>query len=536
MKEQHLVSILGQHQSYWDSQKTLLKKYKAIYQVEFYKDQKVNGITVESSFGYTFIESYVAMLFSKQPGVVVGPDPLGTNDPEVVAEVVNRWMKSKRRVLEDATRLALIYPMAFLKLFIKGSNDPLDSIDVQALSPWEVLVDQDAHNWESQRYTGSIYSMPVSEVKKIHGNHKYRGHTKTSYLDNQKKSAAPSLPEEYLYVTIVEVFDFIANELIIWTPDHSSGCLILAQETIPVTTSDERPLSNIVPLYFSWSPDQPLQGLAASSRIYDYIHEINNMRSYWANAIRREDRKYLLNKQAFDDNGIALLQAPGDNIYVPVDLDGQQSLGELVMPIPQLPINSTHIQYMQQLELQLQQSMLLAPFTRGEATQATATEVNALQTYTNSEIGKMSKQKDETQELLAMAYIRMLEALLDPKLNISLEVNSEARVLNKDTLGGKFSYFAIDQGISPINKIQRKQTLTQLAPTLVSLGADQEAVLAQLVRLHDLPEELGKVKPPEPPEEPAVTPGQSTPGPDVAGLIAKLQSQGDGVMPSLQGV
>ena len=108
--------------------------------------------------------SYIGSLYAKNPAVFVQPDLRARGNPEVAEATANQFLLTVRDQVEDATRLALIYPCAFVKLAPIESVDPLKRVSMAALPPWEVIVDATAASWDGQRYVGHAYLMPLEEA------------------------------------------------------------------------------------------------------------------------------------------------------------------------------------------------------------------------------------------------------------------------------------------------------------------------------------------------------------------------------------
>lgn len=166
----------------------------------------------------------------------------------------------------------------------------------------------------------------------------------------------------------------------------------------------------------------------------------------------------------------------------------------------------------------------MAPFSRGEATKATATEITALAQYSASEIGKMAREKDQALEKIVNIYIRLLDLLADEGETAVLDVEGEARVITPQDLEGKFRINALDQGSTPLSDALRKQNLISLIPTLQGLGVSGRSILEEIVRSYELPKDF--LEPPEPPPQPAMPP--SAPGPsaaDVGNIAGGVEEQ-----------
>ena len=139
--------IFSEHNDYWQQKSSEMKKYRDVYQTQFWRtlDYDASMIRVETPDGYSYIESYIASLFTRAPAVVVGKDiAANVNDgvqgnPDAAQAVINRWLFRKREQIENASRLALIYDYAALKLIPQTSDQMLDKAEAVAVPPWEVI-------------------------------------------------------------------------------------------------------------------------------------------------------------------------------------------------------------------------------------------------------------------------------------------------------------------------------------------------------------------------------------------------------------
>ena len=111
--------VLTDHKSHWEAQMGELKRYKNAYENRFWEGESTSDqmIRVETADCFSYVEGFIAALFSKAPAVVVGADAANAaGDPDLAQAAVNRFLFSQREQLEIASRLALIYPNSFLKL------------------------------------------------------------------------------------------------------------------------------------------------------------------------------------------------------------------------------------------------------------------------------------------------------------------------------------------------------------------------------------------------------------------------------------
>jgi hypothetical protein len=280
------------------------------------------------------------------------------------------------------------------------------------------------------------------------------------------------------------MYDFLNKELLFWSSSYKNGEELLSKDAIPVLTYDGRPLSNLVPLYFSRRPDRPMEGYSAMARIYDQCFEKNILRTFWANAVRRDSRQYIYKEGSFDEEALAKITSGVDGAMVPTDSD---TLSGLIDIVPVVPISSNHAAYLNYIEADLQKGSLTAGFTRGEASKATATEVSALMQYTASELGKMARDRDSTLENAISLYIRMLIPLIEDGESVVVRTEEGAKAVTVSRLDADWTFYATDGGGTPMSDVLKKQQLIQLVPVLGGLGVSPDKVRAEVVRLFDLP-------------------------------------------------
>lgn len=484
--------VLEEHNDYWSGKISELKKYKEAYSGTFWKNQNSSNemIRIETADAHAYIEGFIASLFTKAPAVEVGPDIYTDSNSEIAKAVSNRFLYNQRKHFEDASRQALIFNSSFLKLSARESNSILDRVSIKACPCWEIIVDRDANDWESQRFVGHNYYITIPDAKERFGNKNYTAIQKKDYFGASEKIvknnlAHAELPEDYLYIEVVEIYDLVNDELYFWSPNYSNGTKLLDKEVIPVRTYDDRPLPPISPLYYSRIPDRPLEGMSTMSRIYDQVYEKNIIRTYWANSVRRDSRQYLYKKGAIDEEELAKVTAGIDGAMIGVDAE---SLEGIISEVRNTPISSNFDRYLAQVEQDINRGSIMAPFTRGEATNATATEITALSQYTASEIGKMARDRDEAIELTALIYIRILSLMINEGEKAIININGKASVVTVNDLEGKFRITALDQGSQPLSDAIRKQNIIQLIPILTQVGVPLDKIREEVIRSWDLPE------------------------------------------------
>ena len=457
MKPDEIQRILAQHDAYWDECRAELRQQKAFYMTRYWKERlqvpygdRSQVLRTELPKGYAVVESYLGSLYAKNPAVIVGPDIRGRGNPEVSQATANRYLLTVREQVEDATRLALVFPCSFLKLQPVANVDPLKRISAAAVPPWEVIVDATASSWEAQRYVGHVYLMPLDEAAARYSRRRdgFKARTYTSWIEQQEHTASPdstygmAVTDEGQWVRVVEMYDLQDDRLLVWSPDFKDGDRYLfsgvkvqvgaldpdaGSETgledlqaetehvtsgIPYKSASGRPVVPIIPLYFSRDPEVPLRGYALLARIHDQLREANVMRTYQSQGVRRMARQWMVRQGFLSDEAASKMAQGLDGEFIEVDAPpGTQIAGEIV-PVPNPPIPPDITLYGQQVLQDINDAGLLAPFTRGEATGSTATEQRLLAAYTSSEIGRMARIRDAVISSIARTYNVMLSVML----------------------------------------------------------------------------------------------------------------------------
>jgi len=529
-------TLLAEHNHLWDNKRAEMERFKSAYMNDFYKDKnRTNQIQVETSDGYAYIEGFIASLFSKAPAVEVGADSQGKGDKNLAKAIANRFLFTQRTQLELNSRMALIYPQSFVKMYPKDAKNILDRVGIKALSPWDVIVDRDSSSWDEQRFVGHIYFETVSAMNKKFGRKKWIPVKKEDYFEKAVAVGngtvdVSDLPNQFLYCKVVELYDFVNNKLYFWTPNIRNQDRLLSEEDIPLTLSNGEAAAPILPLYYSRVPDQPMDGISAMKRIYDQLYEKNILRSFWANAVRRDTRQFLVREGAIDDEALAKITAGIDGAMIPVDAE---NLAGLISVVPSIPISSNHSIYLNQIDQDLAKGSVMAPFTRGEASKSSATEVAALAQYTASEIGRLARERDGMIESISEMYIRIIGLISEESDREVVLIEGKPTIVAPSKLDGKFKFVAQDQASTPIAESVKRQQILQLAPILGQLGVEQWKIRDEIIRLFDLPRQFSET--PEVQEEVGPRGAMPQGRPDGAPFHTQPPSPEEAIAQSLRG-
>jgi hypothetical protein len=260
----------------------------------------------------------------------------------------------------------------------------------------------------------------------------------------------------------------------------------LLDEEIPFRDNDGKPVYPIIPFYFNRKPDVPLEGYSAMKRVYDQLFEINTIRTFQANAVRKASRQYIVKRGMLDEESMAQVTSGIDGLFVEVDAD---DINNVIRNVPQIQTPPEIQFYYDQVQKDKDKGSILAPFTRGESTRSSATEIAALAAYTSSEVGRLARERDATIEQIAKVYIDiMCMYLMEDDVRDVIVINNRDEVVKAGDLKGNWVIFAQDQASTPISESVRKREFLQSIPLLQSLGVPANTLLSEVVRSLGLPE------------------------------------------------
>jgi len=546
MDHKDIKAIIQAHNQYYDTERlgqldALTRAYdQRLLSGGQYGSWTAGRVTIEPATAKQYIESYMASLFPKAPAVVVEDNGRAEGKAKLVESVCNRFLYDKATVIEQAMRTAFIYPFSFLKLWITPEESVLDSVELRPIKCWDVVMDFEAETFEQSRYIGHRYWLPMLEAKTRFPGKKFKGTLKRDLFNKQvgtiyQQGVVQESDSDYCsYIEVYEIYDMLSDKVYFYSEQSNRGdCLIKTLNEIPFRDHANRPIPPLVPMYFDYNVIQPLRGSSHLARVFDQVLERANLRTEVANSVRRDSRQMFAKKGILDEESKAIYSQNKDGTIVEVDIGPGDSLNSFITPAPQIPLSSDFSLYDTWIERDLQAGSLLGAFTKGQATNVSATEIAALTQYTSTEIGKLARIRDTAIEYLCQVYVCILAFLLETETDESEDVkevktlDGSVQVIRAQDFVGRFKFGAADQANTPISSALKQQQLLSLMPLLMNLGVPKEPILEQMVRLFDLP--VGFLEP----ASPAVTqapdsvvtglpPGAEPPLPVGGGEVASM--------------
>ena len=506
------------HSNYWDGRRAEMRRLRNVYANRYWdKTADPSQILIEVPRAYEYVEGFIASLYARNPAVVVKADLRGRGVPQKVQSLANEFLIMIRTVLEDVSRLALIYPNAFLKLSYTANPDPFKRVRASVVAPWDCIVDLDGASWTDQSFVAHRYYIREEEAKERFGNKRFGIKPMRRFLDDTDEGEGQSIFRSYdadreqtqsvfNYVEIVEVYAIDKNKFYVWSPDWNGGSKWLQDgieievgeednintekfNEIPFTDGANQPVAPIIPLYFSRMPELPLRGYSALRRIYDQIVETNVIRTYQASMVRRSARQWIVEKGVYDDIALSKIAQGHDGEFIEVQLSQGQTLQASILPMPHSPVPTELENYFQNVQEDLAKGSLQAAFTRGEAVNTTATEALLLASYSSTEQGRCARELHASIENTAKVYISMMKTFLGDDTDIIL-LNGQPEPISYKDLDGDFGFFAQESGSTPISEAIKKSEFMNLTQMLAQMGVPPQKILKEIIRLFDLDESL----------------------------------------------
>lgn len=517
LKAFQVRAIFEAHTKYWEDKQPEMQSYRHLYMTEFWQGDKATLGLVETPRAYEMIESTVASLFAKNPAVVVKPDLRNRGNAPLAQLVTNEFFSgdSARIACDDSLRHALMYGNGAIKLYVRDEQqpEPLARIGIEPIHPWDVVVDDTARCWEDQRFVGHLYLVPLTDVHGRFGR-KAESFTPRKFVryiegnEHNQQHESPGDADIDQAVLILEFYDIANDALLFWSPDYKQGTEFVKDRTvletggdgekaasrevykqIPLRTAADTPVVPIIPVTMSRDPDYPLRGYSMLKRTADQFREFNLVRTAQSQAVRKSARQWLVAKGLLDDEAVSKVVEGVDGEIIEVDVEPGADLRQRFVPVPQEPVPADFQAYARQVDEDLQRGTILAPFTRGEATKATATEVQALAAYSATEVGRMARVRDAVIVQVARVYLHMLAVLMGDEPQV-LYVNKRSVTLRPDHLAADFAIYAQEAGASPMGAAAKRSEFISLLPVLREAGVPNDKILKQLVELFELSEDI----------------------------------------------
>lgn len=375
----------------------------------------LNGFEVEVNRLRKTLRTYLGDLYPKGARVHLEADPHGRGDPEISRAVLNEWWKKRGNFMttNDAAAMALAFPGSGFKVgFDKGDQSPLQRVWLRAVPPWELVLDLDVTSVEDERYRGHVYQAEVLDVIERYPKLRkmgLKGSPRRDFFDGfgttvgSETPTGPMDPEyqrEGATGDFVRVLEFnnlrdfyeypdgsrVKGRLEVWVLDQNeaiSGCPIYCGP-LPFEDADGTPLPNVVPLTLDREIAYPFRAIGAMDQMMPQQVELNMMRTFGAQDVRRNARKFQYEDGAISDEELAKLNNGVDmqGVKRAPNVDPARALSM----IPNQPIAADTLQYTAVVERDLAGQTGPSANAQGKAVNTTAFEAELIQKHVEAEL------------------------------------------------------------------------------------------------------------------------------------------------------
>lgn len=466
------------------------------YMTQFWKDTRQANDSdippIETSHAYRHIESIINSLYGRAPAVQISLGVRGLGNPKIAQALVNDWLSgTAREIQEMASRVALIWPFTVFKLFKRAdASDVWDKVDLTYILPWDVYVDPQAKHWHQQEYVGDKYWIRLTEALRMFPktiDADWTGEDAVNVPNSlQETTVVKQTFEDVTLGTMVQIHEIYLpkqNRRIFYSEQYKDGNELISDDKIPIKDFAGRVLTPYVPLMYSTDPADPLKGYAAMSRIYDQIVEMNLDRSALAEQVRKSARVLVSPKGSLDDHAKRAIRAGRDGTVIELDVKPDE-VRNAIIQLPVTELGRGLLEYGLIIGNDLTESQNTAGFTRGEALNTTATEINTLNVYTSTELGRFARIRDESFVRLARVYLGMLYLFVDSPDAIVLD--KKTVVVSPEDIIGDFLIEVSESQSTPQAREIKKQEYLALLPVLQALQVPVPVLVENLIKLFDL--------------------------------------------------
>lgn len=537
---------------------TIYQRLNALWETNYWEDRglasdrwtdtttgKDQQIRVEVNRIRGFVTSYLGSLFPQKLAAKVGPAEDGAGNHRKANRVANRWLrhrKTEKRCI-DWMRQAIIYEGSHLKIRVDNERNKLrERVRMEVVPWWEVIVDRDVRDEDAQRYIAHVYQIPRARAVRRFADPNLRGSAWRDPIASinlnvaMNRSAHETDPSRENFVTVVEWYNYADDYIVgetdplthrpldvpapvyypgsnkpiriqgryeVYLPDEPGGWERPREiRPMPFVDSDGDYLRPLHTLIFLHKPGFPLWALSIAESMYDVFREMILLRSMRANSVKRNARQLFLPKkwitQAMED----LFSRGVDGAILPYEQpeDDDRSIGQVLASANLGNLPSDHSLYQAELDSDLNQGSLQAPFTRGIATGVSATEVNKLDSYSVTEIGLMAMSRDialaEVIHHVLVAHVEVLRAA-GPLAKMTVTLRGEPVPVVAADLDADFEIEIKTGAATQAELDAQRQRLIAVMPVLATLLAGVEKgnpaaviLLDEFVDLFELPDEL----------------------------------------------
>jgi len=340
---------------------------------------------------------------------------------------------------------------------------------VERISPFDMFIDPEATCLDDAKWIAQRIVRPIEEVR---GDKRFRkGVRQNLQADSGLKIRWENDDERDQYsdliqrVTLYEYYD-LEEGLISVCADGADDYLL---DPTPMPYNFGHPF---VLLRNYDIPDMfyPMGDVEAIESLQE---ELNKTRTQMVNHRKRYARKYLYHERSFGPEGREALESDDDGRFVPV-VDENRSLGEVVVPLPQVPLAPEMYNHSSLIENDINTVSGVSEYARGQMpeTRRTATEASIIADAGNARASDKLAMVEICIGEIGRRVVQLMQQYMtrDQMVRITGKDDQQYYVAyTRDDIVGEFDFSVEGGSTQPLNETARRQQAISLMNALAPL-------------------------------------------------------------------
>ena len=340
---------------------------------------------------------------------------------------------------------------------------------VERISPFDMFIDPEATCLEDAKWIAQRIVRPIEEVRRdkrfrrsVRQNLQADSGLKMRWENDEERDKYSDLVER---VTLYEYYD-IDEGLLSICADGADDYL-LAPTPMPYDFGHPFVLLRNYDIPDSFYPMGDLEAIESLQE------ELNKTRTQMVNHRKRYARKYLYHERSFGPEGREALESDDDGRFVPV-VDENRPLGEVVVPLPQVPLAPEMYNHSTIIENDVNTVSGVSEYARGQMPEIrrTATEASIIADAGNARASDKLAMVEICIGEVARCVIQLMQQYMtrDQMVRITGKDDQQHYVAyTRDDIIGEYDFSVEGGSTQPLNETGRRQQAISLMNALAPL-------------------------------------------------------------------
>ena len=340
---------------------------------------------------------------------------------------------------------------------------------VERISPFDMFIDPEATCMEDAKWVAQRIVRPIEEVRRdkrfrkgVRQNLQADSGLKIRWENDEERDRYSDLVER---VTLYEYYDL--DEGLISVCADGTDDYLLDPTPMPYNFGHPFVLLRNYDIPDSFYPMGDLEAIESLQE------ELNKTRSQMVNHRKRYARKYLYHERSFGPEGREALESDDDGRFVPV-VDENRPLGEVVVPLPQVPLAPEMYNHSTIIENDVNTVSGVSEYARGQMPEIrrTATEASIIADAGNARASDKLAMVEICIGEVARHVIQLMQQYMtrDQMVRIIGKDNEKHYIAyTRDDIIGEYDFSVEGGSTQPLNETARRQQAISLMNALAPL-------------------------------------------------------------------